>query len=162
MDNRQGNIAMRSRIQILMTLLAMCIGAARATGATIPDDKAVIPFETRLGIVTFQHGMHAGLSIAECITCHHTWEGSGPVKACHECHANKDAEAPAAKKAFHTRCIGCHEYTVAEGMEAGRPKKMQALPYQVDRACQRHANTHRHRPFFRRARCTERDVEPIS
>ena len=114
---------MRSRIHILLTVLAMCVGAAQANEATIPDDKAVIPFETKLGIVTFQHSMHAGLSTTECSTCHHTWEGSGPVKACHECHAKKDAEAPAAKKAFHTRCIGCHEYTVAEGMEAGPLKK---------------------------------------
>lgn len=114
---------MRTQMQILLAALAMCAGAVLAGDNTIPEDKAVIQFETRLGIVTFQHQMHAGLGITECSTCHHTWDGTGPVKACHECHDKKDAETPAAKKVFHTRCIGCHEYTVAEGMQAGPLKK---------------------------------------
>ena len=61
---------MRTQMQILLAVLAMCTGAVLAADNTIPEDKAVIQFETRLGIVTFEHQMHAGLGITECSTCH--------------------------------------------------------------------------------------------
>ena len=114
---------MKNRIQLLLAVLVLCAGTALAGDTTIAEDKAIIQFETKLGIVTFLHQMHAGLGTTECTTCHHTWEGTGPVKTCHACHDKKDAEAPAAKKACHTRCIGCHEYTGAEGSDAGPLKK---------------------------------------
>lgn len=114
---------MRIVMQFLLAALAICASTSLAGESTIPEDKAVIPFETKLGIVTFQHRMHADLSMTECNTCHHTWEGTGPVKACHECHEKKGSEAPVARKIFHARCIGCHEYTAAEGMQAGPLKK---------------------------------------
>ena len=90
----------------------------------IPEEKTVIQFETKLGIVTFAHKMHAELSITQCTTCHHK---SQPVdtamKPCHECHLHKSKELAAAKKAFHNRCIGCHEYTAAGGQHAGPLKR---------------------------------------
>jgi hypothetical protein len=49
--------------------------------------------------------------------------GDERVKPCHECHGSQDGEAPRVKTAFHSTCIGCHEYTVAHGDEAGPLKK---------------------------------------
>jgi hypothetical protein len=90
----------------------------------IPAEQAVIQFDTKLGVVTFLHQMHAGLSSTQCTTCHHTFKAEeGPVKPCHECHGKDTAEAPKAKTVFHTRCTGCHEYTVAQGDQAGPLKK---------------------------------------
>jgi len=76
-------------------------------------------FRTMLGSVTFLHNMHANLSATECTTCHHTFEDQGNIKRCHECPDRKRRVAPASKKVFHLRCIGCHEYTVQAGAKAG-------------------------------------------
>ena len=121
------------RLKLLfVTLLALLFGHSNAGELTIPDDKAVIQFETKLGNVTFAHKKHAGLSITECKTCHHKMEPADTVvKPCHECHlhkgkSKKDAkpdEPLKTKDAFHVRCIGCHEYTVAGGGHAGPIKK---------------------------------------
>ncbi|MFC1589335.1 cytochrome c3 family protein [Pseudomonadota bacterium] len=91
------------------------------TTLTIPKDKEVIVFETRIGGVTFPHKIHADLSITECKTCHHKHEPTDlKVKACHECHMHKKrTEAPKTKTAFHSRCTTCHEYTIAGGQTAG-------------------------------------------
>lgn len=96
-----------------------------AEAPVIPADKGVIRFDTKLGVVTFNHQMHADLSFTRCDTCHHTFKGEAGevIKPCHACHDEKDADAPAAKAAFHTRCTGCHEYTVSQGDPAGPLKK---------------------------------------
>jgi len=109
----------------IVALLSLLVSNVMAEELTIPQDKAVIQFDTKLGVVTFQHQMHAGLSITECKTCHHKLEPNATVvKPCHECHQHKtDGEAPKTKDAFHTRCTGCHEYTVAGGGQAGPLKK---------------------------------------
>jgi hypothetical protein len=108
-----------------VVLLSLLMSHVVAEELTIPADKSVIQFDTKLGTVTFQHQMHAGLTITECKTCHHTMEpGDTAVKPCHDCHKHKeDGEAPKTKTAFHTRCIGCHEYTVEGGGHAGPVKK---------------------------------------
>ena len=109
---------------VILCVLACSAGMVMAEEATITTDKAVIEFETKLGVVTFRHLMHADLSFTECTTCHHTFKPEeGPVKPCHECHGKDTADAPKAKMAFHTRCIGCHEYTAAQGDQAGPLKK---------------------------------------
>ena len=121
-------------ITYVVTLLLLCISNTVSAELTIPSDKAVIQFNSKLGVVTFAHEKHAGLKITECKTCHHKIEPADTVvKACHECHKPlpkgqkkaevKEGEAPPNKTAFHTRCIGCHEYTVSQGMEAGPLKK---------------------------------------
>ena len=92
----------------------------------IPDDKAVILFDTKLGIVTFAHQKHAELSITECTLCHHKIQPEDTaVKPCHDCHKHdaKTKDVLKTSKAFHTRCIGCHEYTAAGGQNAGPLKK---------------------------------------
>ncbi|MGD8801592.1 MAG: cytochrome c3 family protein [Gammaproteobacteria bacterium] len=110
---------------IFIALLSLLFSNVIAGELTIPQDDAVIQFETKIGVVTFAHQMHASLSITECKTCHHKLEPADTtVKPCHECHQHKkDGEAPKTKTAFHTRCIGCHEYTVADGGQAGPVKK---------------------------------------
>ena len=114
---------MRLRFFIIV-LLALFASKVVAEELVVPDDKAVIQFETKIGIVTFAHLKHAGLSITRCNTCHHTLQPADTaVKPCHECHKKKSKEAPKTKKAFHDRCIGCHEYTVAGGQHAGPLKK---------------------------------------
>ena len=52
-------------------LFFMLASNAMAAELTIPDEKAVIKFDTKLGDVTFAHKKHADLSITECTTCHH-------------------------------------------------------------------------------------------
>lgn len=116
----------------LFALLTMFLSNAIAAELTVPSDKATITFNTKLGVVTFAHEKHAGLKITECKTCHHKIEPADTVvKPCQECHKPqpkskepvKEGEAPYVKTAFHTRCIGCHEYSVAQGMVAGPQKK---------------------------------------
>ena len=108
------------------TLLLMFLSNGMAAELTIPEDKAVIQFQTKLGIVTFAHQKHSGLSIAECTTCHHKIQPEDTVvKPCHECHKHdaKSKDVLKTSKAFHARCIGCHEYTAAGGQNAGPLKK---------------------------------------
>ena len=100
----------------------------------IPADKDVLEFQGKMGKVTFLHKLHSqlqdvgGLVQVECATCHHTYEGTGAIKPCQECHAKKPGElmenAPKIKDAFHLRCQGCHKYTTVEmGKPAGPVKK---------------------------------------
>ena len=114
----------------LLALTISAVGVLSLAGnvssgeLTIPDDKKVIQFKTKIGVVTFAHEKHASLTITECKTCHHKMMPEDTVvKPCHECHAKKDAEAPKASKAFHKRCTGCHQYTVEGGGHAGPLKK---------------------------------------
>ncbi len=113
------------RINIfIIALLSLLASNVMAHELVIPADKAVIQFESKLGTVTFAHQKHAGLSITQCTTCHHKMQpDDSVVKPCHECHQKKSEDTPKAKTAFHTRCIGCHEYTVAGGQTAGPVKK---------------------------------------
>ncbi len=110
---------------LAFVLMLGCAGHALGQEPAIPGDKAVIQFQSKLGLVTFNHQKHADLSFTQCTSCHHTWKAGEAVKPCHACHQKKkDGESPAAKTAFHTRCIGCHEYTVGKGEPAGPQKKM--------------------------------------
>lgn len=114
---------MRSLLTVLALMLG-CVSSAFGEAPAIPADKALIRFDTKLGVVTFDHQRHADLSFTECSTCHHTWKEGEAIKPCHACHEHKEGESPAAKTAFHTRCIGCHEYTIGQGDPAGPVKKM--------------------------------------
>jgi hypothetical protein len=117
---------MRLKI-IIIALLTLFASNLIAGELTIPEDKAVIQFETKIGVVTFAHQKHANLSITQCTTCHHEIKPADTVvQPCHDCHKHnaKAKEGPAKTKvAFHKRCTGCHEYTVAGGQNAGPLKK---------------------------------------
>ena len=114
---------MRLKIFII-ALLTLFTSNVMAGDLPIPEDKAVIQFETKIGVVTFAHQKHANLSITQCITCHHEIKPTDTVVLpCHDCHKKKSKEAPKTKIAFHDRCTGCHEYTVAGGQNAGPLKK---------------------------------------
>jgi len=108
---------------IIALLLATIAGTVHS--ASIPKDKETITFKSKTGTVTFHHKRHADLSFTKCTTCHHTWDEKGKIKACKECHhKNDEIMAPKKKTAFHTRCSGCHEYSVGKGMKAGpQPKE---------------------------------------
>ena len=108
----------------IVVVFSLFVNNVQAGALTIPEDKTIIQFDTKLGVVTFAYQKHADLSITECTTCHHKSQPSDTVmKPCHECHQHKTAELPKAKTAFHERCTGCHEYTVAGGEHAGPLKK---------------------------------------
>jgi hypothetical protein len=119
---------MHLKISIIV-LLSLFVSSLMAEVLTIPEDKTVIQFPAKLGNVTFAHKKHADLSITQCTTCHHQYQPTDTViQPCHECHRHKvdksDKTAPPkTKTVFHTRCIGCHEYTVASGEQAGPVKK---------------------------------------
>ena len=124
---------MRSFV-LLLALFSIVISNASADNANLvsPQEKNVIKFPVKIGDVTFAHQMHAALTSTDCKTCHHKIEPADTVvKPCHECHKHKgkkikevkEGEAPKTKDAFHVRCIGCHEYTVAGGGHAGPVKK---------------------------------------
>ena len=109
---------------LFIALLLLFIGNVMAdemTGKmTIPADKEMIQFNTRLGTVTFAHKKHAELSITQCTTCHHKQQpDSDVIKPCHDCHQHDSTNPQKASSAFHTRCTGCHKDAVAEGHEAG-------------------------------------------
>lgn len=106
--------------------LLILLGFSLATGGPeIPQDKEVIYFErSMLGAVTFLHKMHSTLDGVECTTCHHKHEGVGQPEPCHKCHQYIPTDnTPKVIEAFHTRCLGCHQYTIESGRQAGPVKK---------------------------------------
>lgn len=90
------------KILILFVALAMVSVAAMAVVAA-EKGPAEIKLPASMGEITFDHAAHQG-RVADCATCHHQGEGV----ACRSCHGTKP-EAPAAKKAFHDKCKGCHK-----------------------------------------------------
>lgn len=116
---------MRLILGVLSSIL-VSVNLSYAQDMVIPTDKEVIVFEhSMLGPVTFLHKMHSGLDDVNCETCHHTTQGGSEPEDCHNCHKPKEAqgEAPKSIQAFHTRCRGCHQYTVDSGKHAGPVKK---------------------------------------
>ncbi len=112
---------MRSFLPLVLLLTLPLAGGA----AEIPAEKETIYFEhSKLGTVTFKHKMHSELDGVDCRFCHHTNQGTGKPEPCHRCHKGKPQdETPKKIKAFHTRCRGCHQYTVDAGKQAGPVKK---------------------------------------
>lgn len=97
---------------------------------TIPDDKAVITFESKKGTVTFHHMLHGTVRGIECTSCHHTHQAGEPIKPCAECHKKKETKvegysvlAPKNSKAYHNKCKGCHKYTLEELEKPAGPTK---------------------------------------
>lgn len=112
---------------ILVLLWVPAIGYA---AETIPDDMAVLQFETKTGVITFHHALHATLRTSQCETCHHTHEAGQPFKPCSDCHKKKETPVagfsvvpPKTSKAYHLKCKGCHEYTIKELEKPAGPTK---------------------------------------
>lgn len=115
---------MKTRGLLLFALLSILNLGLQAGEITIPEEKKVIQFDTKIGSVTFLHQMHANLSITECTTCHHKIQPEDTkIIPCHECHKKEAGDIPKAKVIFHTRCTGCHQYTVEGGGTAGPVRK---------------------------------------
>jgi hypothetical protein len=122
---------------ILGLLFVPVLGVAMET-ETIPDDKAVITFESKKGTVTFFHALHATLRVTECGSCHHTYEPGQAIKPCSDCHKKQKTKiegfsvvAPKNSKAYHTRCKGCHKYTMEELKKPAGPTKCQLCHIKV-------------------------------
>jgi len=101
-----------------------------ASAAEIPQDKAVLSFESKLGTVTFNHELHATVRGIECQSCHHTYKEGETIKLCSDCHKKSESPvegfsvmAPTNKDAYHDKCKGCHKYTVKELKQPAGPTK---------------------------------------
>jgi hypothetical protein len=109
-------------------LTALPVWAGPVEGV-IPDDKAVVQFDTKMGVVTFNHLLHATLRTNSCETCHHTHQPGEPFMACATCHKGRPghttggAEVPKISTVIHLRCRGCHEYTLKELHKPAGPTK---------------------------------------
>ena len=104
-------------MRFLTTLLLLLAFAVAQAAPTIPSDRVVIKFQTKLGIVTFQHNAHTARS-NNCQTCHHTHAGTGQPRACHSCHTHEGTnDIPKVPDVIHLRCQGCHE----ANLKAGKP-----------------------------------------
>ena len=116
--------------QLFLTGLFLLTPLWASATAEIPDDKAVLTFETKMGTVTFNHSLHATVRGIECQSCHHTHKEGEAIKGCPECHKKTESEvagfsvlAPKNKDAFHNKCKGCHQYTMKELQQPAGPTK---------------------------------------
>jgi hypothetical protein len=119
---------MRFAKTLLLALLLLPVYASAIEA--IPDDKAVITFESKKGAVTFNHSLHATVRGIECQSCHHTHKEGEPIKPCGECHKQNETRiegfsvvAPKNSKAYHDKCKGCHKYTLEELHQPAGPTK---------------------------------------
>ncbi len=120
--------------------LAILVCPMLVNGAeSIPEDKAVLQFETRTGVITFQHALHATLRTSQCETCHHTHEAGQPFKPCSDCHKPNETPVagfsvvpPKTSKAYHLKCKGCHEYTIKELEKPAGPTKCKLCHIKVE------------------------------
>lgn len=72
--------------------------------------------ESKKAAVAFPHSRHFSY---KCQECHHTWEMDADLSGCMTsgCHDLAQAPSPSTddeairyyKKAFHSKCIGCHQ-----------------------------------------------------
>lgn len=82
----------------LVLMLMVIAFVATAAMAAMPGE---VKYDTKMGTVTFDHAAHKDRADS-CKDCHHNG-----MKACLTCHDGD--KAPAAKKAYHQTCKGCHE-----------------------------------------------------
>jgi hypothetical protein len=115
---------------LVLTSLILLTPLWASASPEIPDDKAVITFDTKMGTVTFNHKLHATVRGIECQSCHHTLKEGEPVKPCSDCHKKSKSKvegfsvmAPKTKDAFHDKCKGCHQYTMKELKQPAGPTK---------------------------------------
>jgi len=116
--------------QLLAFTLLLVSAMGLSAAETIPDDKAVVEFKNKRGVVTFNHTLHATLRTSECESCHHTHEEGKPFQPCDDCHKKKTTKVkgmsvvvPKNSKAYHLKCKGCHQYTLKELEKPAGPTK---------------------------------------
>ena len=109
-----------------LLLLPLAVNAADV----IPDEKAVVQFQTKTGVVTFNHTLHATLRTSECESCHHTHEPGNPSNLAPTATRKRRPRSPVSpswrpknSKAYHLKCKGCHEYTMKELEKPAGPTK---------------------------------------
>jgi len=118
----------RVLIVVIVGLFALPLWAVAAVD-TIPEEHAVEQYPSKMGVVTFNHALHAALRTNSCETCHHAHQPGEPFQVCSDCHRHQmrqmedGGEVPKTSKAFHLRCRGCHEYTVQELHKPAGPTK---------------------------------------
>ena len=78
-----------------------------APPAAAAPETIVFVEGSKQGKVSFGHAAHE--SRASCAGCHHETEDGGEEEACRSCHVKGSKDTFDAKKAFHTKCLGCHE-----------------------------------------------------
>ena len=112
-------------MRALLTIFILLACSTAMAADQIPPDKEILYFDrAKMGVVTFLHKMHSTLDGVNCTTCHHTAKGNNQQEDCHNCHQPKaQGDVPESAIAFHTRCRGCHQYTVDSGKKAGPVKK---------------------------------------
>jgi len=101
--------AMVAIIIILLLMLALLF--ARSAQA------AVMQLPSSAGIVSFDHDQHAALKDTPCVACHHTSKGFEVRELCRDCHQTS------LRRAFHGKCIGCHEKLSLRKQPAGPVKR---------------------------------------
>ena len=96
---------MRVVVPFLIGLLIFPLAASSAD--IIPEDKAVIRFETKTGTVTFLHTLHASLRVTQCDSCHHTHEPGQAIKPCADCHKKNNVNLNSVQT-HRGGCFVCH------------------------------------------------------
>ena len=105
---------------VLACLLAIGLSAVWLQAQTVKEPDTVLMKRAPLGVVTFEHQLHAHDRKAACATCHHPARAGVPMKtphqACSTCHTAKPV-APmktSNRDAYHDAlarkgvCIDCH------------------------------------------------------
>ena len=116
---------MEKRLKFLPLSLIIC-AAILMVGALFSrqqEAKEQYVYEPKPGKVTFSHAKHLERVNNDCKICHHEAKEDNPAEACSDCHKkilNSTAlgEAMPLSKAFHTRCITCHQQMVKEEKKA--------------------------------------------
>jgi len=91
------------KLLVFLAIVAV-VGTAFAAIAADNGPAEIKLDKAKMGVVTFQHATHQGLT--ECKTCHHT----GGYETCDSCHGEKaDGAKLKYKDAIHNTCKGCHK-----------------------------------------------------
>ncbi len=115
MSSKQENIL--ALIIFAAALLAGALGYG-VTGYSEPEEAPIrILYESKGGLVVFDHRAHSDLEGVDCVTCHHYYEGDGRPENCVTCH--EENEIPR-MEAYHEKgedyedddtyssCMSCH------------------------------------------------------
>ena len=123
------------KISFLFVYLSMLfvLGSITIVGGQETEEEMIVPMgiivigppesvEPKRSPVDFPHSRH--FASVDCRTCHHTWQGTEPIKSCtaSSCHdvtvsptksekgtANPDLAIRYYKAGYHQLCIGCHK-----------------------------------------------------